>query len=199
MPELPVDQGLESYVDVVVDAIGDRSVVLVGHSMAGAVISLVAEAIPEKIERLVYLAAFALRDGESINDLASQSEASALRDNMSFADGLVTVNVDSIPGAFYHDCDPEDIEAATAKLRAQNPAAFGTPVSLTEDRFGSVPAQYIECIEDQAIPISLQRQMARNIGCTLVNSLQTSHSPFFSAPAALAALIAMVGIKDARA
>ena len=41
-------------------------VVLVGHSRGGIVISEVAEARPDKIARLVYLAAFLLGDGESI-------------------------------------------------------------------------------------------------------------------------------------
>jgi hypothetical protein len=40
--------------------------------------------------------------------------------------------------------------------------------------------------------------MAKAAGCTLINTLRTSHSPFFSAPAALGALLAQIGIKDAR-
>lgn len=200
-PDLPLDRGLDDYVDTAVAAVEpfDDAVILVGHSMAGAVISQVAERVPDRIERLVFLAAFALRDGECINDLAGQSLASALRDNVEVSDdAMVTVKERVIAGAFYHDCSEEDIEEAKRKLRPQNPAAFTTPVELTDDNYGRVPTQYIECIEDQAIHISLQRRMARNIGCTLVNSLPTSHSPFFSQPASLAARLGTVGIKDSR-
>jgi len=42
--------------------------VLVGHSFGGTVISKVAEAIPERIKRLVFLNGFVLRDGHSLND-----------------------------------------------------------------------------------------------------------------------------------
>lgn len=43
-------------------------IVLVGHSFAGIVIAKVAEAVPERIRRLVFWNAFALQDGHSLND-----------------------------------------------------------------------------------------------------------------------------------
>ena len=39
---------------------------LVGHSRAGAIISQVAEAVPERILRLVYLSAYLLPAGRSV-------------------------------------------------------------------------------------------------------------------------------------
>jgi pimeloyl-ACP methyl ester carboxylesterase len=200
-PDLPLDESLGVYVAEIKSVLesDDDPVILVGHSMAGAVIAQVAEDIPDRIERLVFLSAFVPVDGESILDKARVNVASVLRDNLkSLDDGRVVVDDRFVENAFYHDCDKDLTEAAVARLRPQNPAAFAVPVMLTADRFGAVDKQYIECIEDQAIHISLQRSMARDAGCTLVNSLQSSHSPFLSMPAALAALIATVGIKDAR-
>ncbi|MFT7224426.1 MAG: pimeloyl-ACP methyl ester carboxylesterase [Cellvibrionaceae bacterium] len=46
-----------------------REVILVGHSYGGAVVSGVAERIPERLSHLVFLDAQILRDGESVNDL----------------------------------------------------------------------------------------------------------------------------------
>lgn len=43
-------------------------IVLVGHSLGGTVIAKVAEAIPERIKRLVFWSAFVLNDGESVLD-----------------------------------------------------------------------------------------------------------------------------------
>jgi len=201
-PDLPLSESLDTYVETARAAIEqhDDPVILVGHSMAGAVVSAVAEQVPDRIKRLVFLTAFAPQDGESINDLARTNLATALRDNLvPSADGnSVSVEASVIPQAFYHDCDEKDVAFATERLRPQNPAAFVTPLTLTEENYGGVDKQYIECIEDQVIHIHLQRTMARRAGCTLINSLQTSHSPFFSAPAALAAHLATVGIKDAR-
>lgn len=55
----------------IVDYIINRDLsnfVLVGHSFGGTVISKVAEAIPQRIKRLVFLNGFVLRDGHSLND-----------------------------------------------------------------------------------------------------------------------------------
>jgi pimeloyl-ACP methyl ester carboxylesterase len=58
---LPENASLESYRDEVINLIGDRTdVILVGHSMAGVVISEVAEAIPDRLKALVYLCAYLL-------------------------------------------------------------------------------------------------------------------------------------------
>ena len=59
---------LDGYTAKVVELIdsADEPVVLVGHSMGGLVVSQAAEARPDKIERLVYLAAFLTEDGASL-------------------------------------------------------------------------------------------------------------------------------------
>jgi hypothetical protein len=72
----------------------------------------------------------------------------------------------------------------------QSGVPFGTPSAVTPGRFGSLRRVYIECTADRAIPIAIQRQMQADSPGTEVLSLETSHSPFFSAPAKLAALLA---------
>ncbi len=199
-PGTTADASMDRYVERVLASVEacDEAPVLVGHSMAGAVISQVAEQAPESIAGLVFVAAFVPQDGESILDLSGANLASVLRGNLVFSEdgNTVTLPDDMIVPAFYHDCDESDIEFARERLRPQSAGVFSTPVHLSDGRYGSVAKQFIECIEDQAIHISLQRTMARRARC-LVNTLQTGHSPFFSAPAALAAHIARIGIKDA--
>src|SRR5262249_15275097 len=75
---------LDAYVATVasaIDATGD-SVVLVGHSMAGMVITSVAEQMPGKIEKLVYLAAFVPKDGDTLQALATRDTGSHLVQNL---------------------------------------------------------------------------------------------------------------------
>ena len=57
-----------------------------------------------------------------------------------------------------------------------------TPIHVTEEGFGRVPRVYIECLQDKVIPPPLQRQMYAKLPCQKVVSMNTDHSPFFSAP-----------------
>ncbi|MFN7116650.1 MAG: alpha/beta fold hydrolase [Saprospiraceae bacterium] len=62
---------MQTYVDYVANIVNQQadSVVLVGHSMAGIIVSGVAERVPNKIKRLVYVAAYLPRNNESLLDL----------------------------------------------------------------------------------------------------------------------------------
>src|SRR5262245_17546895 len=61
----------QHYVDAVAANIHKRkldNIVLVGHSFGGSVISRVAQCLPAKIARLIFIDAFVLADGESVYD-----------------------------------------------------------------------------------------------------------------------------------
>lgn len=71
--ETPLNEiTLASYRDAIIAAIEtqDQPVVLVGHSFGGFTISNVAEAIPERVAKLVYVAAYLPRSGDSLVTLS---------------------------------------------------------------------------------------------------------------------------------
>jgi hypothetical protein len=86
-----------------------------------------------------------------------------------------------LPTLFYADVSPEDRYRAMERLRPQPLVISTTPVTLTEDRFGSVPRWYIECTHDNAIRINLQRLMVKMTPCKVL-TMECGHSPFFSNP-----------------
>jgi hypothetical protein len=86
-----------------------------------------------------------------------------------------------LPTLFYADVSPEDRYRAMERLRPQPLVISTTPVTLTEDRFGSVPRWYIECTHDNAIRINLQRTMVKLTPCKVL-TMECGHSPFFSNP-----------------
>jgi pimeloyl-ACP methyl ester carboxylesterase len=189
----------------------DDKVVLVAHSRNGIVISQAAERFPERIAGLVYLAAYLVPNGRSLMEYALQDSESLVVRNVAprftrrqvrrfialFKRPLLrpvlplllprriqTHRLDPAvyKEALYHDCDEEIVHLANALLEAEPNWTGYTPLQLSDSRFGSVPKVYIECLEDRAVTLALQRKMLRDTPCDRVFSMSASHSPFFSQP-----------------
>ena len=167
-------------------------VVLVGHSLGGMPISAVAEKVPERVKTLVYLTAFLPRDGESLLAIEDRNPNVVVPKCIIFdADHVSgTIMPDKVREIFYHDCGEADVAFASARLRPQALAALKTPVHLTKERFGRVPRVYVECTDDRALCIEIQRDMIEKSPPVDVRSLPASHSPFVSMPDRLADVLA---------
>ena len=105
---------------------------------------------------------------------------------MSEDQASATIREDVIREALLADCSDEDVERAKSRFVPQAVAPLATPISVTEDNFGRVPRVYIETLQDRAISPSFQKEMYERLPCQRVISMNTSHSPFFSAPEELA-------------
>lgn len=162
--------------------------ILVGHSMAGAVISRAAELRPDGIETLVYLCGYLLRDGETMRQVSEADEEGLLVPNMVVDPdlGAVAIRKEAARDIFYGDCAAEDAERAEARLRSDPVAPLLTPMGVTEENFGRVPRVYGETAFDRAISPATQRRMHDALPCRKVVTMETGHSPFYSAPEDLA-------------
>lgn len=185
---------LDSYAARVTEEISrqSESVLLVGHSLGGISISAAAERVPDRVRLLVYLCAFILRNGESLYTLL---DPTAPADSVPPKGSSWDIASSPVPGDaalnyFYNGCPAESIAFARARLRPQAIAPRITPLSLSDDRYGRVPRAYIECTDDQAVSLDMQRRMVANSPCEKVLSLPTGHSPFFAAPGKLADALA---------
>lgn len=187
-PGDPASVTLDDHVKAVVETVeaSDRPATLVGHSFGGFVISHVAERVPERVELLVYLAAFLLRDGQTVLEVATSIPPSVPHLDVREEEGLISVRPEAAPLVFYDDCSPEDARWATARLVPEALAPRRTPAVLTEERYGSVPRVYVETTNDRALAVSLQRRMHAALPCREVVALASGHSPFLSMPTTLA-------------
>jgi len=191
---------LSAYADRVcasLDQAGE-AVILVGHSMGGAIISQATELRPERVRTAVYLAAFLLGDGESVLQRASSESDGLVMPNLQMsADGShATIPLDRVQEIFYADCPPEDVALARALLVPQALQPVGAPIRVTPAAAGTIPRVYIECLQDRAIPPPLQRAMQAAQPCRETRSMNTSHSPFFSAPRELAGHLLEIAARD---
>ena len=180
---------LETYAGHVCELLQreDDSVVLVGHSMGGGVITQVAEYCPSRVRLLVYVAAYMPRDGCSIADQARE-DADSLINKYIEVDreaGLAVLDPGGVHDCFYADCSQEDLRFAQANLCPNPLAPFTSPLSISEDRSDSVARVYVECTRDRTITHPMQRRVHAQCHFEKVYTLDSSHSPFFSTPEAL--------------
>jgi pimeloyl-ACP methyl ester carboxylesterase len=162
----------------------DEKVILVGHSKNGIVISQVAEHYPDKIEKLIYLAAYLVPNRKTQRQYSMQDTEGVLKPYVTFHEGLnaSTLQPAIYKEGLYHDCEDDITELAKVLLSHESFITGVTPLELTEENYGSVPRFYIECTEDRAVTPFIQRKMYTETPCVKVYSMATSHSPFFSKP-----------------
>ena len=180
---------LEDYADAVLGAL-DAPTVVVGHSMGGYPITRAAEKDPTNIARLVYLCAYTPWEGLTLAQMRMRAPTQPLLPaiRMDASGAFFTFDRAMAPALFYHDCPPGAVDFALARLCPQAKAPSETVVALTA-RSQSLPRSYILCTQDGAIPPEFQREMAARFAPDDVYEMDTSHSPFLSAPGALARLI----------
>lgn len=169
-------------------------VILVGHSKNGIMISQVAEYRPQKIEKLVYLAAYLVPSGKTQREYSLMDTEGWLKPYVTQHPETAshTLQPEIYREGLYHDCD-EDITSLAKMLLSHEPVESGlVPLHLTEENYGSVPRVYIECTEDRAVTPFIQKKMYTEIPCEKVYSLPTSHSPFFSRPKELVEILLRV-------
>lgn len=192
----PESVTMEMYVQFIRKLVEQQpgKVILVGHSLAGTIISQVAELIPEKIEKLIYLCAFFLKNGESASDIiAKYPNDNPLQFNF-YNDGKVfAVKEEYLKPFFYNECSGEDVEIAKSLLKPQATEPFAAKIKVSDRKYGQVEKVYIEGSKDKGIPLEVQRMMNSVQPCRIY-TLETDHSPFFSNPQALVDLL----IKEAK-
>jgi pimeloyl-ACP methyl ester carboxylesterase len=184
------DVTLDTMVDRIIEEMSDLpgKIVLVGHSLGGIPISVTAEKVPDRVKALVYLSAFLPQDGEALLDIESRNPKPVVPVSMTVDPDRIsgTIMPDKVREIFYHDCTDADIADASARLRPQALAALMTKVHVTPERFGRIPRIYVECTDDRALSIGMQRDMIAKSPPVDVRSLPASHSPFLSMPDKLA-------------
>lgn len=186
---------LQAYVNTVCNILDAQRepVVLVGHSMGGGIITQTAEYRPDKIKTLVYLTALLPANGESMGQVLRRNKGSVLTSNFVPAaadNSAMSVREEVLVEGFYGDCSAEDIALAKLLLTPQATAPLKTPLQTSDANFGRILRVFIECLQDRAHTLAFQRSVYTTFPGQQVIAMDTSHSPFFSAPDELAAHLA---------
>lgn len=185
-PMSPADVSLDLYRDTVLKALSETTqpAVLVGHSFGGITISAVAEAAPQKVKTLVYVAAYLPRDGESLVSMAQQDPDSKIGPELQIKkeQGIAVVNYAARADLFAND-GPQQLRSVLPDLILDEPLApLATPVHLTQARFGQVDKVYVHTSQDQVISPTFQAKMVVATPVRSETTLATGHTPFLTNP-----------------
>jgi len=164
----------------------DRPVILVGHSYGGVVITEAGNA-PEVVG-LVYIAAFAPSEGESVDALIRNPRPGApVPPILAPRDGRLFLDREK-----FHEAFAADVDAEEAAFMADSQVPWGVDAlrgTITRAAWRVKPSWYLLTTEDQMIPPAAQRIMAERAGATIVEE-RGSHSIYVSRPHIVAAVIA---------
>jgi pimeloyl-ACP methyl ester carboxylesterase len=167
-----------------IDALDD-DVILVGHSYGGVVIT--EAGTHPRVSALVYIAAFAPAEGESVASLiANPSPGAPVPPIRPPVDGFLFLDRDKFAESFAADVEPE-----AAQFMADSQVPWGVPAlegAVSTPAWRTKPSWYLVAKDDHMIPPAAQRAMAARAGAT-VREVPGSHAVYVADPASVAALI----------
>ena len=192
----PVEEvTLKAYVERVIARLEERPepAVLIASSMGGVVCTQTAARRPDLVAGIVYVAAFAPRDGQSLLALTRLPEG---------ADDQVQANLivegdppvgkmsrEASRSAAYLETSEKDFDWASPQHRPQPLEPFAAEVEIPDGVIDAIPRAYVLCTLDCSIPPALQRRMIEENGIKHVVEIETDHSPMVSRTQELAEAI----------
>lgn len=197
-PDLPADDdsaGLSEYTDVVVDAIGEHTdLVLVAQSMAGFTAPLVCDRV--RVDLLVLLAAMVPAPGETPGDWWANTGHAAAKRAQDERDGRPADGEFDPLTTFLHDLPPDVLAAAMTRGREQSGTPFEKPWPLAA--WPDVPTRFLLCRHDRFFPAEFQRRVVRErLGIT-PDEMDGGHLPALHSPHELVERLEAYRVEHAR-
>jgi pimeloyl-ACP methyl ester carboxylesterase len=175
-PDLPCDDdsaGLAEYADTVVDAIGDRTdLIVVAQSLGAFTAPLVCHRVATRL--LILVAPMIPVPGEAPADYWTHTRYS----------DEARERYDNDIALFYHDVPPQLATEALKRARTQSEARLGEPSPLKA--WPDIPTRVLICRDDHLFPAGFLRRVARErLGLT-PDEIDGGHTPALSRPKELA-------------
>jgi pimeloyl-ACP methyl ester carboxylesterase len=184
---------MDTYVKYVSNAVlaTGKKVILVGHSLAGMIISGVAEEIPELIEKLVFIAAYVPENGQSAYAISTLDQQSLLGASLLVSEDQSEFDIvrEDITNIFCQDGSEDVKQLILANYRPGPAAPFSDQVELSDERFGRVTKCYVETLRDNGIGNKLQKDMIAAVKINEVFSVDSGHTPALSHPGEIANIL----------
>jgi pimeloyl-ACP methyl ester carboxylesterase len=159
-------------------------VILAAHAYAGAVIATATE---EQVKALVFIAALAPDEGETVAQVFYRDEPHAKAPKLApDADGLIWMPEDGFANAFAQNATAEQIALSKAVQRPIALKSIQEPAP--KPAWKSRPSWFLIAEEDRMINPKTQHFMAERMDAT-IHALKVDHTPLLTAPDEVANII----------
>ncbi|HEX4770923.1 MAG TPA: alpha/beta hydrolase [Bryobacteraceae bacterium] len=160
----------------------DGPVLLAGHSYGGAVITEAGN--NPKVAGLVYVAAFAPDEGETLGGMAKNFPTTpAFGEIHPIEDGFLLLTAKGVTEDFAQDLSPSEKSVMVATQSATQGALLGTPITAAAWR--TKPSWFVIAENDRTISPEQERSTAKRMGANIL-SLPTSHVAMLAEPGKVA-------------
>jgi pimeloyl-ACP methyl ester carboxylesterase len=184
----PYATSFRTFVDDIVNVVRYEdldNIALVGHSMGGAIIPRVAEEIPDRIRRVVWLTAAVCADGESLLQTIPPSRWMSKAVSVE-ADGTTHTDTELILDAVIHDGTPFQREFVRARHLPYPPHALVEPGRLSAFLALDLPTAYVMATDDRAIEPMVQERLADRLPHSRRSTVPAGHDCMIVRPAEVA-------------
>jgi pimeloyl-ACP methyl ester carboxylesterase len=174
----------QDYVDAIRRVVGglDERPILVEHSM-GTPAAAAAEADPDALAALVFVAGLLPRNGSSLLEAAGEFDPAYLAHSI-WADDRRSVRIApaGVREFVFQDVAADAVDQMIPLVTAEPVAPYEVPFTTTDEKFGRVRRYYIETRRDRVVLPAIQRAIQARVNFERVFSLDAGHGPFFSRP-----------------
>ena len=190
--------GLETHIQDVVNVLKYEDlgrVILVGHSSSGAVITGVADRVPEQLAHLVYLDAFVPADGQAMIDIIPLERRQGMEQRVQeegkgwLLPSLAPTPWDQFLREAWRIADEADRGWMLARLTPTPFKVFTDPVRRSNPVAEKLPRTFIRCLQWPNPMFDRYAKTARQTTGWRYRELPTSHEPFVTHPQELANLL----------
>ena len=163
----------------------DGPVLLVGHSYGGAVIT--EAGLSDKVKGLVYVAAFAPEEGETLGGLASGYPPTPIFPEFRpIEDGFIVLSEKGVMESFAQDLHEEERKLIHAVQGPTHNSILSTPIKHAA--WHTKPSWFVVAQHDRVIAPEQEKATAERMKAKIL-TLQTSHLPMLAQPQKVADFI----------
>ena len=183
----PADVARQLVSDIATE--GLRDVVLVGHSLAGNLLPAMAEMRSDLFRRIVYVSCSIPLPGQTVLQMMGNGVQGSNDNEVGWpVDPATTAMRDRYAAMYCEDMDEQQARRFLAEHGDEWPASFFTNTRFEFD-MTRVPASYVVCRGDRALPAAWQRTFAQRFRAERLIRLDAGHQAMITRPHALAEIL----------